>query len=328
MNALRTVLLGAGKSGKLLLSSLDSNDYVDVIAVVANQPSSAALVAGEKRALSSHDDSWLELRPDLVVIATPHASHFMQIRSALELGADVICDKPVTMSERDFHEVVSNSRAANRSVYCTMVQRCSQGVLDCRTYVRGSIDRLRHISIEQHLFRSDSYYRTWKGSPELAGGGVLINQGIHAIDLASFVTGIDFQLVDVESSCRAGVLVETSVSGRLVSESVSGDFRMTTDHTCDMPQRVTFDFGREKVVLVGSEVVNWCIIRDVHEGRIDVRQMTRLPDVYGPGYNEAIDDIILSISNGRRSRYQLEIGSVENSHQQIFRYYTSSRHVR
>ena len=71
--ALRTVLLGAGKSGRLFAAALAANPQVDLRVVVSGRGGSAAEIASEVGAESMvAGEDWSLIHPDLVVVATPH----------------------------------------------------------------------------------------------------------------------------------------------------------------------------------------------------------------------------------------------------------------
>lgn len=324
MTRLRAVLLGAGKSGRLFHEALAQVPGVEIVGVTSRDGSSAALLTQGTTALAMDgSSSWLDLGPDIVVVATPHSRHVDQIRAALSFGGTVICDKPLALEASSLDDIARIASDTGRTVYCSMVQRCSPHVLRCRDYVHARIAQLRSIQITQHLRRDDPYYRTWKGDPGVAGGGVIVNQAIHALDLALFVTGLKFDLMGAAALGRDGILVETSAVAMFRAGSATVNLAVTTDSASNERQCIRLCFENETVLIVGNEVVSWAAVPSTADDAAvrAVEALSLAPDGYGPGYIGAVRDIVEVHISGRESRYDLGLAGVEQTHRLIYQIY-------
>src|SRR5215207_2963029 len=129
---------------------------------------------------------------DAVCVCTPSGMHADGAITALEAGKHVVIEKPVDVTLEAADRLIEVQRATGRRV--TVV---SQHRFDAATravhaaLARGEFGRLTSGSADVRWWRSQSYYDSggWRGTWELDGGGVLINQAIHSIDLLQWLMG-------------------------------------------------------------------------------------------------------------------------------------------
>lgn len=302
------------------------SDSVQLVGVVGARRASAQRLSLQHDipALTPEDD-WFTLHPDLIVVASPHSEHVKAIEMALEHGCDVICDKPIVLSESQWRHVADLATKESRRVFCTFVQRCSPGVLECRDFVRANMDDLRTINIRQVLHRPDSYYGTWKGSRSRAGGGVVMNQAIHAVDLVGFLIGHPLHVTGAIASARPNVQVETTALATFDYQGGHGHLVATTDASRDEKQVVALHFDSFSVCIVGNEVVHWAVVPsqdDSHSMEETVSRLAKAGDAYGPGYDAAVGDVLQALGGGGSSIYELDLPGVSAAHQFVFDFYT------
>ncbi|WP_207843885.1 Gfo/Idh/MocA family protein [Williamsia soli] len=328
MSQLRTVVLGVGKSGSLFVDALVSHPLVELSAVAAGSRLSAARIADPLGVVAlGPTDDWTAYNPDLVVIATPHDCHAGQLVHALAYGSSVLCDKPlVTTPDQWFALMEAAANSNGGRVFCSLVQRCSPAMLECRDYLASRRAEITAVSVQQVLARSTAYYETWKGNLARSGGGVLMNQAIHALDLAQFVTASDFQLRSCSMLTVSEMEVETVVTALLtLNGGTPVVLAATTASATNESQIIRIALGQDLVVLVGSEVVSWGLIRHGAPVETQIAQLVRAGDVYGPGYREAVDDVVTSLLNGTQSRYRIELPDTDSLHRLVFEMYSRGR---
>src|SRR5215218_9733355 len=110
---LRAVLIGAGKAGRLFAQAAVQLSELQIVAVISKQGTSAIELAAlhDAAAMDSSDD-WIALKPDVVLLATPHDQHASQIVRALEAGAHVVCDKPLVLTRQDWERITRTAAIA------------------------------------------------------------------------------------------------------------------------------------------------------------------------------------------------------------------------
>jgi predicted dehydrogenase len=195
----RLGFLGVGWIGKSRLDAIESSAVADVAAIA--DPA----VEG---ALDSYD-ALLEEELDGVVIATPSALHAEQAIAALERGLPVFVQKPVGRNAGEVRAVVA---AARRSDLLLGVDLSYRHAAAFRT-ARDEVARIGDV-IAADLSFHNAYGpdKAWFRDPELSGGGCVIDLGIHLVDLAVWVLGIEPQEV---RSRLVGSPVETWATAEL-----------------------------------------------------------------------------------------------------------------
>jgi UDP-N-acetyl-2-amino-2-deoxyglucuronate dehydrogenase len=135
---------------------------------------------------ASLTDALVDTDVDVVVIATPTGLHGPLAIEALRAGKDVIIEKPAEITTARTDEIIAAQSASGR-----LVAVISQHRFDPSTEVavaaiaNGELGRLTSGIASIDWWRGQSYYDSgdWRGTWELDGGGALMNQGVHTVDL-------------------------------------------------------------------------------------------------------------------------------------------------
>ncbi|MCZ7537087.1 MAG: Gfo/Idh/MocA family oxidoreductase [Acidimicrobiia bacterium] len=143
------------------------------------------------RVCRSSDDWRAAVRADdvdAVVIGTPNALHHPQAMAALRAGKHVLIDKPMAVTVAEGEEIAAEATAAGLTVLVGHMWRYRDEVIAARDRIAaGSVGRpVRTRGFGIHAGWGPS---GWFTNPDLAGGGALIDMGIHAIDTARFLLG-------------------------------------------------------------------------------------------------------------------------------------------
>jgi len=191
---LRFGILGCGVIGPHHARAIASLESAELVAVADVGFESAEEVAGEYgcSAYTSLGEMLSGVDLDAVCICTPSGMHADDAISALEAGKDVVIEKPVDVTLEAADRLIEAQRATGRTVTVVSQHRfdaATRAVYDAVT--KGEFGRLTSGSAEVRWWRSQSYYDSggWRGTWELDGGGVLINQAIHSIDLLQWLMG-------------------------------------------------------------------------------------------------------------------------------------------
>jgi predicted dehydrogenase len=170
----RLGFLGVGWIGRNRLEAIERAGVADVAGV-----SDPALP-------ETQDLDALEL--DGVVIATPSALHADQAIAALERGRAVFCQKPLARTAAEAGAVVEAARAADRLLGVDFSYRYVRAFETAREVVRsGELGEI--MSAELVFHNAYGPDKPWSRDPGLAGGGCLIDLGIHLVDLAIWTLG-------------------------------------------------------------------------------------------------------------------------------------------
>lgn len=172
---------------------------------------------------------------DAVVIATPHFSHTPIAIDALNHGLHVLVEKPVGAHKNECLKLVAAGREHPQQVLGAMFnQRTDPYYEQIRALVQsGELGEVRRVNwIITNWFRTDAYYASsaWRATWCGEGGGVLLNQCPHNLDLLQWIFGMP---VSVRAFCRFGryhdIEVEDDVTAYLeFGNGASGVFITTT----------------------------------------------------------------------------------------------------
>lgn len=176
--------LGVGWIGKNRMESLVQNQLVEVAGIADPSPGNleaALAVAPEAKTFRSFDEI-LDSEVDGVVIATPSALHAGQSIAALNKGKAVFCQKPLGRNAAETKAVVEAARNNNLLLGVDLCYRhtCFRKIHDI---IRSG--ELGHIYAAELTFHNAwGPGKDWFYDPKLAGGGCVVDLGIHLIDLA------------------------------------------------------------------------------------------------------------------------------------------------
>jgi UDP-N-acetyl-2-amino-2-deoxyglucuronate dehydrogenase len=141
---------------------------------------------------------------DAVLVATPSGAHAESVLPALRAGKHVLCEKPLEISTKRVDAMIAEAKTADRILAGFFPLRYGVGAQVIHTALQaGRFGKLTFLSARVKWWRDQAYYgdSSWRGTQALDGGGALINQGIHAVDLIQWLGG-----TVAETSAFAGTL--------------------------------------------------------------------------------------------------------------------------
>ena len=127
--------------------------------------------------------------PDVVIVTTVDAQHHMYIIKALQMGCNVITEKPMTTSEKNCRDILKAVDQTGLDVRVAFNYRWGTGVSRVKAILRDSIGPIHHVSL-QYLLDTDhgaDYFRRWHRNREMSGG-LLIHKATHHFDLVNWWT--------------------------------------------------------------------------------------------------------------------------------------------
>ncbi len=127
---------------------------------------------------------------DAVIVATPHPLHADHVIAAVQAGKDVLTEKPITSTPADARRMLKAVNRTRRIAGVHYQQRGNPAVMKVKEMIRsGELGKLLSIRVTGAYYKSDYYYTLggWRGTWRDEGGGVLINQAPHDIDLMCYL---------------------------------------------------------------------------------------------------------------------------------------------
>ncbi|MBJ7596845.1 MAG: gfo/Idh/MocA family oxidoreductase [Candidatus Nephthysia bennettiae] len=191
---MRFAVIGAGAIGTLHAETIANLPGAELAAVVDVRPEAARSLAERYGVCPFSDLDQALGRPEIeaVAICTPSGSHADLVQAALSADKHVVVEKPLDVSLEAADRVAAAERASRRRVTVISQHRfdaASRIVFDA---IRsGRFGNVTSGSAVVAWWRSQAYYDSagWRGTWALDGGGALMNQGIHTLDLLLWFLG-------------------------------------------------------------------------------------------------------------------------------------------
>ena len=186
---LRVAIVGCGTIGRKRAEALRPVDTV--IACTDVVPDSAARLASDfgGRACSGVAEL-LTLDPDVVIVATSHDQLAPLSTQAVKGGADVLVEKPAGLGLAQVQELARVAEREGRIVKVGFNHRFHPGLARVAAEVHsGDHGDLMHVRARYGHGGRIGYDREWRADPARSGGGELIDQGMHLLDLVHWLAG-------------------------------------------------------------------------------------------------------------------------------------------
>ncbi len=193
---LRVGIIGCGLIGQKRANALGAGGQL--VACADINPARAAQLAAKANADVYPDWQTLVERNDvdMLVIATLHDSLAEITQAAVRSGKHVLVEKPAARNAAELRPVLDAARATGAKVHVGFNHRYHRALQKAKSLVdAGSIGDLMFIRARYGHGGRIGYDREWRSDPKLSGGGELIDQGPHVIDLSRWFLG-DFAEVD------------------------------------------------------------------------------------------------------------------------------------
>jgi UDP-N-acetyl-2-amino-2-deoxyglucuronate dehydrogenase len=150
---------------------------------------------------------------DMVAICTPSGLHVAQAEQALNAGVHVVIEKPLDVDlARGRRIATAATAAAKRGILTTVISQHRfdpAAVAVAEAVNSGEFGRMTSAVASVSWWRSQAYYDSgaWRGTWELDGGGALMNQGVHTVDLLVWFLGRPVE-VAAHTACLAHERIE------------------------------------------------------------------------------------------------------------------------
>jgi predicted dehydrogenase len=233
---LRVAIVGCGKVSHLHAKALAELPEAELVAAFSRSPDKARAFAAAYGARGFADPRRLidEAAPEAVIVCTPHPFHAEAALPYLEAGIHALVEKPLASSLADCDRLIAAAKATGCRLATVSQRRWYEPVLRMRRAVdQGKIGEPALGTVTMLGWRDRAYYRSdpWRGSWKLEGGGVLVNQAPHQLDLLLWLMGRPVELfgiwdnlnhpyIEVEDTALALLRFESGALGSiLVSNS-------------------------------------------------------------------------------------------------------------
>jgi predicted dehydrogenase len=188
VSALRVAIVGCGLIGAKRAQALGGDQLIACHDIDA--PAAQALAAQHDARACASLDELLDLAPQVVVVATVHDRLAALAERALQAGAHVLVEKPAGISSAEVERLIACQRAAGRLVKVGFNHRFHPGIARAAEEIHsGRHGELMHLCARYGHGGRPGYEREWRAQPARSGGGELVDQGMHLLDLSHWLAG-------------------------------------------------------------------------------------------------------------------------------------------
>lgn len=254
-------ILGGGNISDTHARAAVSIPGVRIAAICGtNREKSAALARRVGGTVYEDLDGFLDHRPmDLVAIGSPSGMHAEQAVAAARRGLHVLIEKPVDITTTRVDALIAEAERAGITAGVFFQDRLKPDVLRMKSLVDdGRLGRPVLAAGRVRWYRPHEYYRDsrWRGTWALDGGGALMNQGIHTVDLLLWLFGPIVQVSAFVATRVHSIEVEDTVTAVLEFESGAlGAIEAGTSLFPGYPRRIELTGSDGTVVLEQDRLV-------------------------------------------------------------------------
>lgn len=211
---LRHVIVGIGAG--ILSAHLPALQQLSTMTVVGGSDVNSTIGAARAQELgcpffADHRQMLAATQPDVTVILTPHPFHAAISIDALKAGSHVLVEKPMAVQVREADAMIAAAQQNQRLLAVNFQQRFRPEVEAARHLIMsGRLGEIQRVTQVEPWLRTVAYYKSagWRGTWQGEGGGVLMNQAPHSLDLLCHLVGLPKRVVAWNRTLRHSIEVE------------------------------------------------------------------------------------------------------------------------
>lgn len=298
---MRSAIIGLGVIGKVHAFLLAARKEDEIVAL-CDTDESRALYAKETWAkdaeiYTDYKEMLEKVKPDVVHICTPHYLHADMVIEALAQDINVLCEKPLCIRHADIDRIFTAEKASRATLGVCHQNRYLASNRFAKDYLKDKQILAAHGSVTWK--RDAAYYAAdaWRGKWETEGGGSLINQALHTLDLTMWFSGDPERVLATAANLtmREEIEVEDTIFARFEGD-VPFTFLGTNASAADMPVQITLHLADHTILTVLPSTV---LINGVPVPSATVKQKSFGKACYGSGHETLIDDFYGCVKEGR-----------------------------
>ena len=255
MGKLRIGVIGCGRIAVMHLTAIAALKDAELIACCDIKKERADVVAVKygARSYADYEKMFTSEKLDVVHILLPHYLHAKVACIAFEYGIHVLSEKPMDVDLVSAERVVSVAREKNLQYGVIFQCRYNNSAkLVKRAVSSGKLGKIISVCSTLTWTRPDEYYAEsdWKGTWDKEGGGVVIDQAIHSIDLVNWIVDSEIESVSCSMANRGHKIVEVedSAEGLITYKNgVKYGFYCMNNYGCDEPIEIKLFCEKGKI---------------------------------------------------------------------------------
>ena len=256
-------LVGAGKVAEIHARALNELPEARLVTVVSRTPEKARRLAQQYGAEWDTDLQRALSRPEVeaVDVCTPSGAHLEVVEAAATAGKHLIVEKPLEITHDRVERLIRVCEEAGVKLAGIFQHRFGIGIQEVKRALEGGrLGKLVLVDAYVKWYRPQSYYEgSWHGTWKLDGGGALMNQSIHTIDLMLWLVGPVTEVYAARTATLAHRMETEDTGVALLSLACGalGVIEGTTGSWPGDPARLELHGDKGTIMLEEGRIVRW-----------------------------------------------------------------------
>jgi predicted dehydrogenase len=313
-------LIGSGNITETHARAARAVPGTKISAIYGSNPQSVARLATKHEATPYQDfAAFLTHKPmDLVILGTPSGLHAHQGIPAAQQGLHVLTEKPLDITTKNVDALIAAAEKSNVKLGVIFQDRLKPNIQLLKHWLdRGLLGKPLLVDARVKWYRPPDYYSTskWRGTFALDGGGALINQAIHTLDLLLYLLG-DVACVQARTATVLHKIEaeDTAVATLEFASGALGIFHATTAAYPGYPRRVEISGTEGTVILehdriIGAHLQNSPAVATISDALADLMASAEDKNQSASsaavsdfrGHQAALEDFLAAIRQNRAS---------------------------
>lgn len=304
-HTITAAVIGCGEVSGVHIDALVANPDISVVAVCDADPSRLG-IAAQRLSCPGYDD-YLHLldaeRPDVVHICTPHHLHADMAIACLERGVNVLLEKPMASTVVGAQRVIEAADCSTAQLGVCFQNRYNPTSRVLREVLDdGRFGAVRGARASVTWSRDAAYYlaKPWRGKWASAGGGVLINQAVHTLDLLQWFLGDVTEVRGTASTLLLGTVIEVEDTASMALTHQGGRRSLFYASNCHVENSpVTIEILTESATLLLETDLVACHPDGRREVLAEQQVVAGEKAYWGASHALLIDDFYRQVGAGR-----------------------------
>ena len=264
-NPIRFGILGCGLIAPVHARAIAATEGAVLLGAASGHPEKAEAFAAEHRCRAYADFAEMLRDPDIdaVSVCTPSGNHYGNAMQAVSAGKHVMVEKPFCLTLEEADRLIRHAREQGVCLGVVSQSRFSDAAQAIRRMAdSGAAGRPVSAQLMMRYYRGQDYYdsASWRGTYAWDGGGVIMNQGIHGIDLLCYLMGKPVSVCGYARTLLRNIEVEDTVAAAL--EFDNGAVGVIDATTCSSPsfnKKFILGFENGTVILENDVITLWTV---------------------------------------------------------------------
>lgn len=304
-------IIGCGVIAPWHVYGIEGSENAKLVAVcdiVKEKAEALAEQSGSPKVYTDYNELLADPEVDAVCICTPSGLHAKIGIAAAKAGKHVLSEKPMDIKLENIDALIAACKEAGVKLGGIFQRRTSDIWIKIREAIQaGKLGKMVLGDAYIKYYRSQEYYDSgdWRGTWELDGGGALMNQGVHCIDLLNWIMGPVESVYALAAPLVRNIEVEdTAVAAIKFANGAFGVMEGTTSVNPGLNHRLEFHGENGNIRVEGEQIVEWSVPGDEEKSDSDEKSdagsaSSNPKNIFKEGHRLMVQDFVNAVREDR-----------------------------